>query len=152
MLEHIHESNLIENIDDEEEDDQSLLAWEYISQQEELSHGVICKVQKIITINQRGLLPTQRGYYRSLSGINVTIGGIVAPSPFMVDGLMTNWLLDYKDLSPMEAHKRFEYIHPFADGNGRTGRMLLWWQEIKNGGEPTLIKSKNKEEYYSIFK
>lgn len=38
-----------------------------------------------------------------------------------------------------------------VDGNGRTGRMLMWWQEIQQGKEPTLITFNNRREYYDWF-
>jgi len=50
-------------------------------------------------------------------------------------------------------HIRFEHIHPFEDGNGRTGRILLNLQRIK-AGLPLLIIHEGKEqfEYYKWFK
>jgi hypothetical protein len=76
----------------------------------------------------------------------------VMPPWTLVKGLMDNWLLDYRDLGPKNAHIRFERIHPFVDGNGRTGRMLMWWHERMLGLEPTLIKAEEKEKYYEWFK
>lgn len=151
MEQHIHESNLIENIDDPAEDAQSLLAWEWLKEQPDLSHGVICKVQKMITLHQP-LMPHQRGYYRDLSKTNVFIGKEVAPHYNIVPHLMENWLLDYKLMPPVEMHIRFERAHPFVDGNGRTGRMLMWWMQLKRGQEPWLIEARNKQSYYGLFK
>lgn len=149
----IRESNLIEGIDDPEEDKQSLHAWEFLSKEPELTHGVICKTQKLITLHQKDLVGWMRGYYRSVNGIEVWVGEKVAPSPRLVEALMNNWILDYEDLSPIEAHIRFEHTHPFVDGNGRTGRMLLWWCELKIGQEPTLFLNSEKfEKYYPLFK
>lgn len=50
-------------------------------------------------------------------------------------------------------HIKFEHIHPFEDGNGRTGRILLNLQRIK-AGLPLLIIHEGKEqfEYYKWFK
>lgn len=152
MLRHIHESNLIEDIDSLEAMGQSCIAWAYLEKQKELSHSVICKVQKIITLHQKDLRPDQRGYYRILSQTNVTIGGKRATSWTLVKHMMDNWLLDYAELDPKEAHIRFEHIHPFVDGNGRTGRMLMWWHERQLGKEPTLILAAEREEYYKWFR
>lgn len=146
--EHIYQSNLIEGIDDPNEDAQSLHAWYLLRNQPKLTHGVIQQVQKMITLNQNDLMPHQRGYYRSVSKVNVVVGDYHPPLSHLVDGMMDNWLLDYEELGPWEAHVRFEKIHPFVDGNGRTGRMLMWWQEIKNGQKPTLIEADKRFEYY----
>lgn len=49
--------------------------------------------------------------------------------------------------SPMTAHKWFECIHPFVDGNGRTGRLVWAWVMMKRGKEvvPILRSFKGEE-------
>jgi len=44
-------------------------------------------------------------------------------------------------------HQKFEKIHPFSDGNGRTGRMLLCYMLLKAGYPPLIIKKLNREKY-----
>jgi Fic family protein len=44
-------------------------------------------------------------------------------------------------------HISFERIHPFADGNGRVGRLLMTYQAIKNNYLPPLITNDHREEY-----
>lgn len=46
-----------------------------------------------------------------------------------------------------EAHIAFERIHPFADGNGRTGRMLLNYSLLQHDFVPMIINSKDKATY-----
>lgn len=48
-------------------------------------------------------------------------------------------------------HNQFENIHPFQDGNGRVGRLLLNNILLKNKLPPVNIKLKNREEYYSAL-
>jgi len=48
-------------------------------------------------------------------------------------------------------HINFEKIHPFIDGNGRIGRMLLNWQRVKLGLPVLVIKESEKQEYYKWF-
>ena len=141
----IHQSNLIEGYDSADYDKQSLLAWKRLQPLKSLTHYDIIKTQKIITLLQDDIAPDQRGYYRK---VNVRVGNYIAPNHTMVTILMDNWLNDCKTLEPMEAHIRFEKIHPFIDGNGRTGRMLMWWHEVKLGLQPTLIKNSEKQDYY----
>ena len=149
MEPYIRESNLIENIDDPKEDKQSMSAWLWLLQQKKLDQGIICHLQKRITLHQDDLQPDQRGYYRK---IQVWVGDHKPPAAHLVKGMMDNWLLDYKKLGPLQAHIRFETIHPFVDGNGRTGRMLMWWHELHTGKLPTLYKASERGEvYYKLF-
>lgn len=39
-------------------------------------------------------------------------------------------------MTPAEAHAEYETLHPFTDGNGRSGRVIWAWQMLKLGGEP----------------
>ena len=48
-------------------------------------------------------------------------------------------------------HEKFERIHPFYDGNGRTGRMLSNLILIRNGFPPIVIKNKDRKQYYSAL-
>ncbi len=48
-------------------------------------------------------------------------------------------------------HVRFEYIHPFADGNGRVGRTLMNYFLMINGHPPLIIYDEDKKDYYSAL-
>ena len=45
-------------------------------------------------------------------------------------------------------HNRFEYIHPFEDGNGRTGRMLLLWMLFEHHYDVILFRKRNTRRYF----
>jgi len=48
-------------------------------------------------------------------------------------------------------HQRLERIHPFSDGNGRTGRLLYNWMLLKSGYGVILFKNKNRQAYFSAL-
>ena len=48
-------------------------------------------------------------------------------------------------------HARFEYIHPFADGNGRAGRTLLNYYLMTRGEPPLIVFEEDKKRYYSAL-
>lgn len=58
-----------------------------------------------------------------------------------------------KDILKLGAylHARFEYIHPFADGNGRVGRTLLNYFLMINGHPPVIIYDEDKRLYYETL-
>ncbi len=48
-------------------------------------------------------------------------------------------------------HEKFERIHPFYDGNGRTGRMILNLMLLKRNLPPILVKNRTRKEYYRVL-
>lgn len=69
-------------------------------------------------------------------------------------------LLEWKEknegvLHPLELagafHARFEEIHPFLDGNGRTGREILNWMLQKQGWPRAIINLQNRESYIALL-
>ncbi|HLC95970.1 MAG TPA: Fic family protein [Candidatus Nanoarchaeia archaeon] len=70
---------------------------------------------------------------------------------------LVGWYEDKKSRYPAlvlaaVVHNQFENIHPFADGNGRVGRILLNNILIKHGVAPVNIGFKNRAEYYAALK
>ena len=54
-------------------------------------------------------------------------------------------------LLAFEFHKRYEYIHPFLDGNGRTGRFIMNKILIANKYQPMIVYKENKESYFGAL-
>lgn len=51
-----------------------------------------------------------------------------------------------------EFHARYECIHPFQDGNGRTGRLIIFRECLKNGLVPIIIEDSNRYQYLEALK
>ena len=91
------------------------------------------------------------GRYRTIA---VRVGKYLPPPPADVSGLMFEllewWNKKSGEFSPVISsaivHYRFEAIHPFADGNGRTGRALALWELYRRGFDTHHIFS--VDEYY----
>ena len=153
ISEAIRESNRIEDIWGEEEVAQSLMAWHFLIEQEVLTGGVLLELHRLVMLN---LLPEGRGQRGQFRLTNVTVGGRLCPHYSDVPNLVDNWLnlmhpQNLRDLTPTYTHIEFEHIHPFIDGNGRTGRMLMWWHAIKANLEPMIIRYDERFDYYGWF-
>lgn len=89
----------------------------------------------------------------------VRVGTYIAPAPDQLTDLLDSLLDDYKsshDIYFVDAiakfHVEFERIHPFCDGNGRIGRVLINLQLASLGYPPIIIRNKGKEDsYYPVF-
>jgi hypothetical protein len=149
LTDHFHQSNLIEGYNSAEADECLKQAWLYLRKHKQLTHAVICRTQAFAVYHQRDLKPEWRGKYRS---IPVWIGGREGLEPIKIQNAMQLWLAQIWIESPQDAHVIFEKIHPFVDGNGRTGRLLMWWHEEQLGMTPTLIRHSERFDYYDWFK
>jgi Fic family protein len=160
------------------EEGRELAAPEQRSQREVLNYFAgLCYVEKHAgkkTLRHEDLFELHRilangvmdqgeaGRYRA---ITVRVGRYRPPAPNDVSGLMFA-LLDWwnkksDELSPVLSsavlHYRFEAIHPFADGNGRTGRALALWELYRRGFDTHHIFSvdefywKDRPRYYAAL-
>ena len=91
-------------------------------------------------------------------GEYVRVGPHIAPSPEHVPTMVGSALLEYSSdhatyfLEKIaKFHLEFEHIHPFCDGNGRIGRVILNYQLMKVGFPPIIIRDKEKKHYYKSF-
>lgn len=119
-----------------------------------LTERVIKEIHSLVLMNDAN----NRGVYRSVP-VNILGAAHTPPQPFLVPVQIEALLKDYddmkQDMHPIEAiaefHLRFEGIHPFIDGNGRTGRLILNLELIKAGLLPVNIKFADRRKYYECF-
>ena len=82
-----------------------------------------------------------------------------AETPFLVQQLVDNleYRLDVADsdddklLAILDTHIQFEHIHPFSDGNGRTGRMIMNYSLLQQGFPPLIIEKETKAQYIEFL-
>ena len=95
------------------------------------------------------------GEYKKLPN---EVGGMKTTLPKVTPKAMQKLMEWYNSLSKVtikeiiEFHARFEKIHPFQDGNGRVGRMIMFKECLKNNIIPLIILDKDKLFYYRGLK
>ncbi len=119
-----------------------------------LSESVIKNIHSLVLINR----PEDKGTYRRIP-VRI-MGAYTEPlQPYMVQPAMEGLLIENnKRIETMNIieriarfHLEFEGIHPFIDGNGRTGRLILNLDLIRNGYPPINVKFTDRKRYYDAF-
>jgi Fic family protein len=128
--------------------------FELINSKEEISHGLIIKIHDNLIEN----IDVRKGYRKT--DIRVLKSNFDAtPTPYVKTdmNLLLKWYnLNKEKVHPLVLatifHHRFEKIHPFMDGNGRTGRMLLNYILLRNDYPPLIIHKKTRAEYLEVLR
>ena len=99
----------------------------------------------------------ERGKYRTVN-VRISSSSVRLPDHEELPGLMASLIEDVAQskLHPVEKaavyHLDFERIHPFRDGNGRTGRLMMNMLLMQHGYLPIDIKFEKRDSYYRAFK
>ena len=133
-------------------------AYEYVErlvkEQKMLSSYEICSIHSLVLADR----PEDRGRWRRVP-VRIMGASVEPPQPYMIEPMVGELLNDYSmvmtRLHAVERvslfHLRFESIHPFVDGNGRTGRLLLNMQLMQAGYPPINVKFADRKRYYDAF-
>ncbi|WP_304262530.1 Fic family protein [Kallipyga massiliensis] len=125
---------------------------ELVQEKSPLSEKVIKQVHFLVLADKR----QDRGVYRRVP-VRILGAQHEPVQPYLIQPKMEELLFDYgADQSHIVTklarfHIEFERIHPFIDGNGRTGRLLVNLELMKAGYPPIDIKFKDRLAYYQAF-
>ena len=122
---------------------------------ERLSTGLILSIHSLL---MSGIRDDIAGRFRSGKEW-VRVGRHLGANPAFVTGLVSELVNSYYQNKTdyfldkiAYFHAEFESIHPFTDGNGRMGRVLINQQLALSGYPPIIIQSKSKNtDYYRLF-
>lgn len=129
-----------------------LFLEDLVKENNELSEFDIKTIHSLVL---KGIDNSNAGKYRTE---NVIISGAThkPPESILVPEQMEQLILRYNEwitqyhplIIAALLHGEFVKIHPFIDGNGRTSRLLLNFEAIKNGYPPIIIKNEMRPQYY----
>lgn len=123
-----------------------------VKEQVPLSENVIKQIHYLVLADKR----EDRGVYRRIP-VRILGAQHEPVQPYLIQPKMEQLLESYKNstehIIPRLArfHIEFESIHPFIDGNGRTGRLLVNLELMKAGYPPIDIKFADRAAYYDAF-
>lgn len=125
---------------------------DYVENETDLKSGMIINIAKTINKNINEI----SGYRK----VSVRIRGAehIPPAANEVPGRMMYLLDNYNNFTGGDIfdkiamfHIEFERIHPFEDGNGRTGRLLINYELLKNDISPVVIPIERRAEYFEMI-
>jgi len=128
------------------------LVFENIKNNESFDERLIKKLNE--TINKD--IKETKGYRT----VQVFIRGSehIPPAPEKIPDLMNYFVYNYNNdvqdifIKVARYHIEFEKIHPFEDGNGRTGRILINYELIKNNIPPVVITKDDRVKYFEFIR
>lgn len=146
---------MVEHLETINHRDAILFIEDLVSNKEPISEWNIRNIHSLIL---KEIDNKNAGKYRTE---NVVISGAkhIPPKHYEIIDLMQELIEEYdnnwRDYHPVIRatllHGEFVKIHPFIDGNGRTARLLLNFELMKNGYTPIIIKNEDRAKYYEVL-
>ena len=122
--------------------------FDYIDKKGDINETLVLKLHSIL---MNGILP-DAGLYRNhavrILGVNLPTANYLK-LPDLVPSIINEASKKTDDIIALSAliHSRFEQVHPFSDGNGRIGRILMCAMLLKTNLTPAIIRQENKRLY-----
>ena len=126
--------------------------FSYLTSKDSINEKLVLKLHEILMSG----IHSDAGFYRRhgvrIVGSNVPTANYVKV-PYLMEELVKNINKESKDIISHITfiHSKFEQIHPFGDGNGRIGRLVMNAMLLKENIAPAIIKQKEKRKYYSCL-
>lgn len=123
-----------------------------IAQKEKINEGLVLKLHSILMNGVRPDAGVYRNHAVRITGVNLPTANYMSV-PKLMPKIMAQITKKTKDVIAQSAsvHSKFEQIHPFSDGNGRVGRLLMNAMLLNANFTPAIIRQEQKQLYYTYL-
>ncbi len=122
--------------------------FDYIAQNGNLNEKLVLKLHSILMNGIRSDAGAYRNHTVRILGVNLSTANYLK-LPDLIPAIIDEATKKTADIISLSSsiHSRFEQVHPFSDGNGRIGRILMCAMLLKANLAPAIIRQENKRLY-----
>lgn len=126
--------------------------FDHIARKEKVNESLVLKLHSILMNGVRPDAGVYRNHAVRITGVNLPTANCVSV-PKLIPEVMSRASGRTDDVIALSAsvHSKFEQIHPFSDGNGRVGRLLMNAMLLNANFAPAIIRQENKQLYYTYL-
>lgn len=146
------DKSLIEQLEAKNHQTALKYLFEHLARKNEIDEKLILKLHSVLMNGIRDDAGLYRRHGVRIVGANISTANHIK-IPKLMKGIIKDINKNHKDtiLHVSEIHSKFEKIHPFSDGNGRIGRLLINAMLLRENLPPAVIKQEKKQFYYSYL-
>ena len=126
--------------------------FDHIAKKEKVDESLVLKLHSILMNGVRPDAGVYRNHAVRITGVSLPTANYMSV-PKLILKVMVRVAEKTKDVIALSAnvHSNFEQIHPFSDGNGRVGRLLMNVMLLSANFAPAIIRQEQKQLYYTYL-
>lgn len=126
--------------------------FDHIAKKEKVDEALVLKLHSILMNGVRADAGVYRNHAVRITGVNLPTANYMSV-PKLIPEVMAQVAKKTNDVVSQSAsvHSEFEQIHPFGDGNGRVGRLLINAMLLTANFAPAIIRQEQKQLYYTYL-
>lgn len=126
--------------------------FDRIANREKIDENLALKLHSILMSGVRPDAGVYRNHGVRITGVNLPTANYMSV-PKLIREIMTKASEKTDDIIALSAliHSKFERVHPFSDGNGRVGRLLMNAMLLGANFAPAIIRQERKQLYYTYL-
>ena len=148
----IRNKDLVEHLEAKNHQAALNYLFKEVTQDCRITESFVLKLHEILMNNIRDDAGVYRTHGVRIVGSHVPTANHLSISDLMKDLVKTINAPNSEIVAHVsQVHAKFEKIHPFSDGNGRVGRLIMAAMLLRKSVAPAVIKKKRKQDYYKCL-